>query len=77
LPTAWMVGIQKTDGGVQRAGLAIFFNLKESIFFTALKYTVVTAKATRILWRAAAKVTWAPRVAALFVVFRRSIEQVS
>jgi hypothetical protein len=49
---------------------------KSKHFFNASKYTLFTAKIMRILWRAAAKVTWAPR-AALFVVLRSSIEQVS
>ena len=51
-------------------------NREGNILKNAFKYTAATAKTTWILWSDAVKVTWAPR-AALFVVLRRSIEQVS
>ena len=51
-------------------------NRESNMFLNALKYTAATAKAAWIFWSAAVKATWAPR-AALIVVLRRSVEQVS
>ncbi len=53
-----------------------FFLTQGTFYFVTPTNTFATAKFTRILWRAAAKRAWAPR-ADMFVVLRRSIEQIS
>ncbi len=55
---------------MKKIAQAIFY------FTTAAKITIANATIIGILLKAASKVTWASRVAP-YLVFRRSIEQVS